>query len=564
MIEYTYSVDKSLYPYCYSGVEYARKVLYGGIITCSYVKGACKRFFEDLKKGFYIFDLNRAERYLRLVQLFEHVKGSDWSSKNITYEPWQNFIFMNIMGWVDPRTNSRRFRIAHIEVPRGSGKSLMASQAVLYFLALDNPVGNEISCASTKKESARIVLDSAMAMAKGSKKFLSKTGVKVLAHKIVHKESNSFARALSSDSKSLDGLNDVLTVMDELHAVSRKLFDVIYSGMKKRRDSLMLCITTAGFNTDGVGRSQSEYAKKVATGEVIDEQMFAIIYTIDKGDDIYDINSWKKANPNFGVSVDPITFEAAALKCKEVPADLPNFKVKNLNMWLSEGSAYFSMEKWKELADPNLDIEKFKGKTCFMGIDMSNKIDLSGKIKVFYDESDKKYAIFQTAYIPEETFEEAESDLYIKTKDSELFVTKGSAIDYERFEEEIIDDSKKFKIDSCFFDPWNATQISQNLTKKKVNMVEFPQRVSTLSEPMKALEVLIREKKLKHNGGPLLEFCMANTVAKVDGNENVFPTKSSEKLKIDLAVALIMAIAGWLVRDMKEKSVYETRGVRTL
>lgn len=292
--------------------------------------------------------------------------------------------------------------------------------------------------------------------------------------------------------------------------------------------------------------------------------MFAIIYTIDKGDNIFSEATWRKANPNYGISVDPITFEASAMKCKEVPADLPNLKVKNLNIWLSEGSAYFSMDKWRELKDETLKEEDFKGKTCFLAIDMSNKVDLAGKVKIFYDERDKKYAIFQTAYIPEDTFKEAESDLYTKTKDSELFVTEGSAIDYDRFEREIIEDSKKFRIDSCFFDPWNATQISQNLTKQKINMVEFPQRVSTMSEPMKSLEALIREKKIKHNGGPLLDFCMANVVAKVDGNENVFPTKTSEKLKIDLAVATIMAIAGWLVRDIKERSVYEKRGLRVL
>jgi phage terminase large subunit-like protein len=558
------TIDPLTHPFCYSGMEYALEVLTGVIPSCIYVKGACERFFRDIEKNYFILDLDRAERYLRVVQRFRHVKGRDWKSENIHYEPWQNFCFMNIMGWIDPRTGLRRFRVAHIEVPRGSGKSLLASQAVLYFLALDNPMGNEISCVSTKKESARIVLDSAMAMANKSNQYLKKTGVKVLAHKIIHKFSNSYARALSSDSKSLDGLNDILAVMDELHAISRKLFDVIYSGMKKRRDSLMLCITTAGFNQDGVGYSQSQYAKKIALGQAEDDQMFAIIYTIDKGDNIYDPITWRKANPNFGVSVDPLAFESAALKCKEVPADLPNFKVKNLNIWLSEADAYFSMDKWDECADPNLREEDYRGKTCYDSIDLSNKIDLSAKVKVFYDETDGKYAIFQKAFIPEDTFKESESDLYQKVLDTELFLTPGGAIDYSMIEEEIKQDNINHKIDSCFFDPWNATQISQNLTKEMINMVEYPQRTSTMSEPMKSLEALIRTKKIKHNGGPLLRFCMANVVAKKDGNENVFPTKNSDRLKIDLAVALIMSMGGWLVREKTTESVYESRGVRSL
>ena len=59
-----------------------------------------------------------------------------------------------------------------MEIPRGHGKSLLASQMVLFFLALDNPKGNEISTASTKTDQARIVLDSARAMALSNDKYL--------------------------------------------------------------------------------------------------------------------------------------------------------------------------------------------------------------------------------------------------------------------------------------------------------------------------------------------------------------------------------------------------------
>ena len=123
--------------------------------------------------------------------------------------------------------------------------STMASQAALYFLALDNPNGNYISTVATKKDQARIVLDSARAMAKKNISYLKHTGVNVLAHTIVHPASNSIVRALAADSKSMDGLKDVLAICDELHAMDRDVFEVISSGMSKRKDSLLLCITTA-------------------------------------------------------------------------------------------------------------------------------------------------------------------------------------------------------------------------------------------------------------------------------------------------------------------------------
>src|SRR5690606_9112013 len=141
----------------------------------------------------------------------------------------------------------------------------------LYFLALDNPNGNHISTVATKRDQARIVLDSARAMARKNQSFLRKTGVEVMAHTIVHTASNSIVKAQSADKDSLDGLKDVLAVCDELHVMNRAVFEVIYSGMSKRKDSLLMCITTAGHDTNSVGFFQTQFAKKVSTGEVQDD-----------------------------------------------------------------------------------------------------------------------------------------------------------------------------------------------------------------------------------------------------------------------------------------------------
>jgi phage terminase large subunit-like protein len=549
-------VNPKDYPYVYSGYQYAIDVVEGKIPNCQYIIGACNRFFKDLSR--YPFDKDVAERYLRLSQKFEHVNG-EWGTKNIVYEPWQNFMFMNIMGFINPITGYRRYRTAHIEIPRGQGKSLMASQLGLYFLSLDNPAGNEISCVATKVDQARIVLDVARNMASKNKQFLKSTGTKVLAHKITHEKSNSLMKALSSDSKSLDGLKDVLAIMDELHAVSRDLFDVIFSGMKKRRDSLLLCITTAGFDVEGVGFTQSSYAKRVALGEVEDDTFFSLVYTIDEGDDIFDEKTWRKANPNYGVSVDPITFEATAKKAKEVPSDLANFKVKNLNIWLSEARAFFDTYKWDQCADTELTFEKMRGERCMVGIDLASKIDLTSIAYVF--KKDGLYYILDTSYIPEETVKNSNNSLYVDcVGKGYLNQTRGEAIDYDQIRAEVLAQSKKVKVVDVLFDPWNATEFAQKLTKERLNMVEFRFNTSNLSEPTKRLDALIREGKVRHNGSPLLRWAIGNVVCKEDAAGNVYPKKSHERLKIDPAIAVIMALASWIQKDQAE-SVYESRGI---
>ncbi len=562
--------DPKTYPNCASGHQYALDIIAGKILANRYIIGACKRYLKDVKetKKEWHFDADAAEKYLRSVQRFTHPIGK-WKTKNIVFEPWQCWVWMCIQGFRDKETGFRRFRMAHLEVGRGNAKSTMSSQLSLYELALDNPVGNQISTVATKKDQARIVLDSARVMARKNPSYLKRTGVKVLAHTIVHKESNSMMRALASDSSGMDGLNDILAVCDELHAMKRDTFEVITSGMSKRKDSLTLAITTAGSDIDSIGFSQSAYAKKVCLGEVEDDQFFAAVYCLEsaepakgiEGDDWEDPTTWIKANPNLGVSVDVVTLQAKIDKAIVTPSDIPNIKIKHMNMWISEANAFYDQAKWDLCADPTLKIENFRGKPCRLGIDLASHIDLTSIVAIF--KVDGVYNIFDKTYIPEGTVKAAKNVLYDDcVAKGFLIATKGDAINYDFIRGEAEEWAKNFRVLECLFDSWNATEMAQKLSSK-IEMVKFAMNTANLSEPMKKLDTLMREGKIRHNGSPLLRWCLGNVVAKLDHNDNVFPRKSHTKLKIDPIIATLMALAGHL-QDTAKDSVYETRGIRTI
>ena len=544
--------NSSKYPNCLRGHQYAEDVVSGKIVACKYVIGACKRYLGDVSNSgatFY-FDSDAAEKYLRLVQKFSHVNGH-WPTPNIVYDPWQCWVWMNIMGFKDRETGFRRFRIAHVEVARGNGKSAQASQAALYFLALDNPNGNQISTVATKKEQARIVLDASRAMARKNQSYLRHTGVRVLAHEIVHQKSNSKVRALSSDSGSLDGLNDVLAVCDELHAMNRDVFEVVYSGMSKRQDSLTLCITTAGQDVTSVGYTQSNYAKQVAMGTHTDEQFFAVVYTLDEGDKSKNIppdqwddpKVWIKANPGLGVSVDTKTLTAKVDKAKITPADIANIKIKHMNQWIAEAKAFFDQAAWDRCADPTMRLEDFHGHEVRLGLDLASHIDIASTGAVF--RKNGILHIFDRSYLPEGTVRTARNVLYDEcVAKGHLIATKGEAINYEFIQEEMLSVfAGKFRVKECLYDAWNATETAQKLSSK-IEMVKIGMNVANFSEPMKKLDAAIRKGLVRHNGSPLLRWCLGNVVAKEDHNGNVFPRKSHPAFKIDPIVAILMAVAG--------------------
>lgn len=560
--------DKSIFPNTHDAFQYALDVVEGKIIACVYIVGACTRFITDYEESLhpeskYVFEAEYVERYLRLVQRFHHVIG-EWDTPEILYNSWQKWVWANALGFKHRNDLKRpKYRTIHVEVPRGASKSTMASQCALYFLGLDpSRSGEKIATFSTKSDQSRIILDAARAMASKSPKYLKKTGIEVLAHKLVDHKNFSEMVAMSSDSKSMDGLNLRIAFCDELHAMSRDLFEVVVSGMKKRKDSLVICCTTAGFSTEGIGYVQSNYAKKVARGEIKDDTFFSAVYTIDEGDDIFEESTWRKANPNYGHSVDPVAFEATANKAKVTPSDVTNFKVKSLNIWTSEANAFFDLPAWDRCADPEIRIENFFGSKCMVGIDLASKVDLTSFVYVFYREG--KYYLFDKTYIPEKTVSESRNALYDTCiAEGHLLQTPGEAIHYPKLREDFVTFSKKIKIASALYDPWNATSFSQECQNDRINMVEFRMNTANLSEATKQLDALIRQGKIVHNGSPLLKWTLGNVVAKEDAAGNVFPRKSNEKLKIDPIISLIMAIASW-TQETNKDSVYESRGIRSL
>ena len=74
-------------------------------------------------------------------------------------------------------------------------------------------------------------------------------------------------------------------------------------------------------------------------------------------------------------------------------------------------------------------------------------------------------------------------------------------------------------------------------------MIEYRQTVQNMSEPMKILEALTLEGRIRHNGDQLLPWMMSNVVVHLDAKDNIYARKEFPENKIDAVVALIMALS---------------------
>lgn len=555
------------------GIQYAERVLSGEIVAGELVRLSCQRFLNDLEhgpeRGVY-FSEDRAQHILDFYNFVPHVKGA-LAGKPIDLMAWDIFILINLFGFVIPLIDEttgeqmfdddgdaimvRRFRTAYNEVARKNAKSTLSSGIGLYMTGADGEGGAEVYSAATTRDQARIVFDDAKNMIKKAPRSLGRLFGHVKLN--IHQERTaSKFEPLSSDANNLDGLNIHCGIVDELHAHrTRDVWDVLETATGARLQSLLFAITTAGSNKEGICYEQRDYAIKVLRGVVDDDTYFAVIYTLDEGDDPFDEKNWPKANPGLGVCKRWDDMRRLAKKAKEQIAARPNFFTKHLNIWVTAESAWMDMDRWAKCADIAPD-DELKNWPLWVGIDLANKIDICAAVKTWIAPNGHTHTKSKF-WIPEGRLETAPkhiSELYRKWADAGyLDLTDGDVIDHGYIKAEVEAWVKGECLKEIAFDPWSATQFSLALAEEGLPLVEVAQTVKNLSESMKSVQADVYGSKIHHDGNPVMTWMMSNVTVKPDKNDNIFPNKSTPENKIDGPVALFTAKSRLLVNGGEDK-----------
>jgi phage terminase large subunit-like protein len=552
-------------------IAYAEDVVAGDVPACKWVKAACQRQLDDLARWAgepdYPFDWrpDLADRVIRYIELLPHVKGR-WGGQLIRLEPWQKFGLACVFGWVRKADGARRFRTVYEEVPRKNAKTTKLAGIGLYLLTADEEWGAEVYSAATTRDQAKIVFEIAQQMARADGHFRSRFGVKPFTHSLVVAETASKFLPLSAEGSTLDGLNVSAALIDELHAhKTRAVHDVLDSATGSRAQPLIWKITTAGSNRAGVCYDQRLYLTKIlnavlkrhggmgykVVGNAVDDDAFwGIIYTVDDGDDEFDEATWRKANPNYGVSVDTSDLQRMATVAKAQAAALAEFKTKRLNIWVNAESSWMNMLQWDGCADPALREEQFHGKPCIVALDAAFKKDLFAKIRLFQDGD--RYAVLGRYYVPEAMLQRPGMEqLAGWVHDGWIRATPGEVLDIAVVRDELVGsadgsvkgDLQRFELAEVAYDPAQITQFATEMLEQNVPMVEMRPLVLHFSPAMKELEELVAGRRLVHAGDPVLGWMVANVVCHRDAKDNIYPRKERADDKIDGAVALIMALA---------------------
>ena len=503
---------------------------------------------EEEETHTYVFDERKASRPIEFIEKFcKHSKGK-WAGKPVSLELWQKAFIQALYGFVDQETGLRKYQKSILFVARKNGKSTLASGLGLYMLTSAGEGGAEIYSIATKKEQAKIAWEEARRMVKKSPALFKR--IRTLINGIFYDNTESFFKALASDSNSLDGLNSFFVIADEMHAWKDKnLLDVMYDSMSGREEPIFSEFSTMGTVRENVFDNEYEYCDDLIetyekTGVMKDERILPVIYELDSPKDIEEEECWFKANPGLGSIKNVDILRSKVNTAKNNPTDLPNLLCKDFNVRQNDQDKWLAFEI---IDNPNtFSDEEIYDTYAIGGADLSSTTDLTCATIIVVKNGIR--FVKQQYFIPTQKLEYKINDDKIPydkwEKRGLVTLCEGSKVDYNDVTQWFLRMQDDLKINTLWvgYDPWNTQYWVEEMKNYGFEMIEVRQGAKTMSNPMKQLEADLMDKIVNYNNNPILKWCLLNTSVKRDDNDNIRPVKGQkQRARIDGAVSLIIA-----------------------
>ncbi len=512
-----------------------------------------------------MYSQEKANDVVEFLTLLKHTKGK-WAGHFFEMEEWQDRIVRDVFGTLT-KEGKRQYRTAYIEIPRKNGKTYFAAALALYmlFVGSQNDNESEIYSAAADREQASLVFNQAASMIRRNPALAKQCNIIDSQKRIVYYKTGSFYRAIPADVAGAHGYNASCVIVDELHTQpNRDLVDTLITSQGAREQPLTIFLTTAGYDQNSICWEYHEYARQINEKVIKDPTFYGVIYAADETDDWTKKATWKKANPNLGVSINEDFLRQEANKARQVPAYQNTFKRLYLNIWTAQEERWLDLAAWDATAGIVVP-EKLEGRECYGGLDLSSTTDVSALVLIF-PADDGSYDVLPYFWLPGDGLHDRinrdKVPYDVWSREGKVHLTEGNVIHYGAIREKINQLQNKYNIKEIAYDRWNASKLVQDLQDDGFEMVPIGQGYASMNAPTQDLLKLVLERTLRHGGNPVLRWMADCVTVKQDPAGNIKPVKPDRRKsskRIDGIVALIMAVD----RAMRHEgpSVYDTRGL---
>lgn len=504
----------------------------------------------------------RALSYLGFFRRFLTLTEDNHAGKPFLLSPFQKQIIYDVFGTVDPVTKKRIFKTVFVFLPRKNGKTeFIAGLCSGFFFQAGR--GSQIYCIASDASQAGILYGKSAAMIEMSPALADSCTIVRSTKRIVDTGLNKVFRVMSGDKMGKHGYSPELFVYDELHeARDDEIWNTLATAQGARSEPLQIAITTAGHDTGSFCHEMYRYAKRVLSGEIEDPTFYPVIFEADPSDPWDDEDTWKKCNPNYGISVNPDFLKQECRKAKNMPSYENVFKRLYLNVWTESAVKWLKDGVWESCAARSEDILP-PGSLIYGGLDLSSYIDLSAFCLVG-QRPDKKIGVIPYIFCCESQIDTRHQHGKFPFRnwaaDGHLLVTPGNVIDRDFIRQKVNEIRKKYHFKDYGYDRMLSREIVRDLRMHGIQGVEVAQGPWTMNAPIKKLEELIYSKNLVHPDNPVLNWMISGVMIQVDNYGNYTFSKKKSSDKIDGVVA--MAIGLRRIMD-QPRSIYAQRSEET-
>jgi len=493
-----------------------------------------------------------------VVDWLEELPRPSGRGGNIKLYPWQIILCCYLFEF----QNAKKETV--VIIPRKNGKTTIVAALGLAAMKYSPDLSAEVCCFATKAEQARLVFDAASRIVLRA----GENGLEdfqTLQHIMYYdrQKKNSTLRAYASESKTLDGLNPSLAIVDESALVSSDIQAVISSSFSEARDwQKLIHITTANRDPDCYIRELSRNALRELEFNrtpAINPVLFQPPWELENQPAADDPAAWRWLNPAWGEIITEQGIRSDWEKAKGIISAENEFKTKRLNIWaVPAQDALFSIEIIEGfMADFNDEV--FENNEVTIGLDLAYSHDTTAVAFLTRDAASGNYYVKVKQFICEQSFrDKVERHALEVMRDFEhsgdCVISGDTTIDYAPVEKLLREACDNWYVTSLVTDRMTrGLSVSDLIAKDLPLKPTFMTLTKNVKTPVINLFVESATNKkliLKRNRMAKWEMSRASLRVFPDGAKDIVRGWSDKHTQtIDSVYAMLYALAPWVDRD---------------
>lgn len=505
-------------------LEYYQAIKDESIVTSAYIQQWYEYIIEGLENKSFYFNQKKANKAIKFIENFCHHHEGSLAPNCIKLELWQKAMVSVMFGIVDG-DDVRVFREVVLIMARKNGKTLLASAISAYIAYIDNDFGKRVYYVAPKLDQARLCFDGFYQTVKMEPELSTITQKR--RTDVYIESTDTSIMPIAFNAKKSDGLNPSLVVCDEIASWhgdgGLKQYEVLKSALGARKQPLILSISTAGYENEGIYDELMKRCTAVLNGTSKEKRLAPFLYIVDDVTKWNDINELRKSNPNLSVSVSVDYLLEEIAVAENSLSKKAEFITKYCNVKQNSSQAWLDSIAIEKASGNALDLNDFRGSYCVGGIDLSQTTDLTA-CNVVIEKNGQLY-VFSKFFLPMEKIDEAIARdavpyrIYIQRgllqESGDNFIDYHDCFDWFRM---LVEEYEIYPL-QIGYDRYSAQYLVQDMKAYGFHMDDVYQG-ENLTPVIQEFEGLLKDGKIHIGDNDLLKMHLFDSAVKMNTETN--------------------------------------------